>query len=277
MLRAAEKYWGDEKYKMVKTLGYSAVDFNMADTDMRLYSAGEDEFREMLLREKKLAAEAGTEIFQVHGPWRWPPFDFEESDRTERMEKMKKSIAATAVLGCKNWVVHPIMPFGTEDIGTENEPKTWQMNLGFMSELLKTAKKNGVTICIENMPMHKFSMATPEKILEFVKEINDDNFKICLDTGHVSVFPSLSVGDEVRRLREEINVFHIHDNKCEIDLHMMPYFGIIDWNDFSQAIKDINYNGVFSLELSVPKKLSRTDMEKWLRMGAGVAEGIINV
>ena len=45
MLRAAEKYWGDEKYKMVKTLGYSAVDFNMADTDMRLYSAGEDEFK----------------------------------------------------------------------------------------------------------------------------------------------------------------------------------------------------------------------------------------
>ena len=58
---------------------------------------------------------------------------------------------------------------------------------------------------------------------------------------------------------------------------MMPYFGIIDWNDFSQAIKDINYNGVFSLELSVPEKLSRADMEKWLRMGAGVAEGIINV
>ena len=275
MLGAAEKYWGDEKYKMIKELGYSAVDFNMSDTDTRLYSAGEDELAEMLLHEKKLAAEAGTEIFQVHGPWRWPPRDFEESDRAERMEKMKKSIAATAVLGCKNWVVHPIMPFGIEDIGTENEPKTWQMNLDFMSELLKTAKENGVIICLENMPMHKFSMAAPEQILKFVKEINDDNFKICLDTGHVSVFPKLSVGDEVRRLGNEIKVFHIHDNKFEMDLHMMPHFGIIDWGDFSKSLRDVGYVGVFSLELAVPRELSRVDMERWLKMGAGVAEDII--
>ena len=56
------------------------------------------------------------------------------------------------------------------------------------------------------------SIATPEKILEFVKEINDDHFKICLDTGHVSVFSELSIGNEIRKLGDYIRVLHIHDN-----------------------------------------------------------------
>ena len=118
---------------------------------------------------KKLAAEAGISIHQAHGPWRWPPRDLTAEDRAERMEKMKRSIYIAHLLGCPNWIVHPIMPFGIEDLDTENAAKTWEMNVEFMTELLKTAKEYDVTICLENMPMTKFSMATPEKILEFVR------------------------------------------------------------------------------------------------------------
>ena len=39
----------------------------------------------------------------------------------------------------------------------------------------------------------------------------------------------------------------------------MPYFGIIDWNDFSKALKEINFDGCFSLETipagSLPDKI----------------------
>ena len=88
----------------------------------------------------------------------------EEEDRKERMEKMKKSIRYTAVLGCKYWVIHPIMPFGVCEKDTEDAQKTWDMNIEFMSELLKVAKEVGVTICFENMPMLQFSLAKPDKI-----------------------------------------------------------------------------------------------------------------
>ena len=64
---------------------------------------------------------------------------------------MKKSIRAASILECKNWVIHPIMPFGVEDIDTGDAEKTWDMNVAFMKELLKTAKEYGVTICLENM------------------------------------------------------------------------------------------------------------------------------
>lgn len=96
--------------------------------------------------------------------------------------------------------------------------------------------------------MRGFSLATPAKILELVRTINDDHFKICFDTGHVAIFQNISVGDEVRKLGDYIKCFHIHDNLGDSDAHLFPTKGIIDWADFSNAVNEIGYKGVLSLE-----------------------------
>lgn len=254
--KLAHRRYGEARYKKLKEHGFSCADFNLVNTDSEIYTLSQEKSDAILLKEKALAEEAGVEIHQVHGPWRWPSKDYTEEDRRERMDKMKKSIRATAVLGCKNWIVHPIMPFGTDEIGTENAQKTWDLNIEFMSELLKTAKEYDVTICLENMPMVKFSLATPKDILRFVKAMNDEHFKVCLDTGHVSVFEGLSVGDSVRIIGDELRTLHVHDNKWGFNLHLMPYYGVIDWNDFANALREINYNGVFSLETLPPDSLT---------------------
>lgn len=246
--------WKDKTYDKLNEHGYSCTDFDMSNTETPIYTLPEEEAKELLLKEKELAEKSGIEIVQVHGPWRWPPKDLTQEDRAERMEKMKKSIRLTSHIGCKNWIVHPVMPYGIEEAGTEDAEKTWNINIEFMTELLKTAKEYDVTICLENMPMINFSLAKPEDILRFVKTINDDNFKICLDTGHVSVF-FISVGDEVRRLGSEIKALHVHDNSFGVDLHSIPYFGIIDWDDFAKALKEINFEGCLSLETMPPRRL----------------------
>ena len=247
--------YGENTYKKLAEHGYSASDFNTADTNGKLYTMPFAEAEAYLLKEKALAEEAGILINQVHGPWRWPAQDGTEEDRQERMEKMKYSLKLASVLGAKNWVVHPIMPFGVEEAGTEDAPRTWEMNLKFMRELLETAKTYGITICLENMPMLNFSMAKPEMILKFVQEINDPLFRICLDTGHVSVFDDLDLAEETRRLGEYIQVTHVHDNVQNRDLHLYPMFGRLDWPSFTAALKDIGYKGVFSLEVTPSRKL----------------------
>lgn len=267
--------WGDDCYKKMKEHGLSAMDFNMANTDSLYYTLPEDEANAMIRREKELAAEAGIEISQVHGPWRWPAQDLTDEDRAERMEKMKKSIRLTSVLGCKNWVIHPIMPFGIYEINKPEAEQTWQMNLEFMGELLKEAKKYDIVICFENMPMPEFSLGSPEQILKFVKQMNDDNFKICLDTGHVSVYDNLSLADETRRLGKEIRVLHVHDNKVGWDLHLMPYHGIIDWKEFAKSLKDIGYDGVFSLETQPPHALPTPIFEELCKIQVKIANEIL--
>ena len=266
--------YGDKKYKKMKEHGFSCIDFNMANTNTEIYLSPASD--ELLLREKELAEDAGIEIHQAHGPWRSPPRDTTPEDRAERMDKMKKSIRAASLLGCKNWVIHPLMPPGAADTETGGEKETRDINLRFMRELLKTAKEYGVTICLENMPMAKFSMSKPAAILSFVEEIGDENFKICFDTGHASVFDDLSLCDEVRRLGDKIKVLHIHDNKCGKDLHLMPYFGSTDWKAFALSLKDIGYDGVFSLETSAPEKLPDYLFEKASVMLYEIANEIIN-
>lgn len=254
--------FGDDKYKKLKEHGYDCADFDMSNTETPLYEAEEAEAVLMLKKEKQLAEEAGVEISQVHGPWTWPIREVTEEGRLERLENMKKSIRYTAVLGCKNWVIHPHMPFDIKDIGTGHEQMTYERNISFFRELLNVAKEEDVTICLENMPMREFSLATPDRILDVVKEIDDEQFKICLDTGHVASFKELSVGDVVRKLGKYIKTFHIHDTMYDNDIHMMPYFGVIDWEDFIASLKEIDYTGVFSLETLPSRKLSTPIFEQ---------------
>lgn len=266
--------YGDEQYNKLKEYGFDCVDFGMANTDAPIYTLPKAESDALLLKEKALAEAAGIEISQVHGPWRYPPEDDTEENRAERFEKMCKSIRATALLGCKYWVIHPIMPFGTHDLEEGKEKETWELNVEFFRKLIPVAKEYGVTICFENMPMLNFSIATPADILRFVEEMNDENFEVCLDTGHVTVFRGLSLGEETRRLGKHVKTLHVHDNRASLDMHLLPYLGKGDWEGFTAALKEIGYDGAFSLETAPPgvfpeplfDKLSSAyaDLARWM-------------
>ena len=268
--------YGEKTYEKLKELGFDTSDLNMSNTDSEIYTLSQIESDKILLKEKELAEKAGIKINQVHGPWRFPPKDGTEEDRAERFEKMCISIRATAILGCKYWVIHPLMPFGMGDRNTENAKKTRQINLDFFTKLVKVAKRHGVTICLENMPMPDFCISTPEDVLSFVEEINDDNLQICLDTGHVNVFNDLNIYDEVIKIGKRLRVLHVHDNKFSIDLHLFPHFGTINWENFAKALKEINFDGSFSAETTPPSSLSNDLFEDTSKLLLKIIHRIID-
>lgn len=263
--------WGNLRYRKMKEHGYAYIDYNLADTDGPAYSCSERELEALVRKERELVCEAGMEINQVHGPWRWPPRDHTPQERQERMEKMKRSIRATALLGCRNWVIHPVMPYGIEDKGTGHEQETWEINMAFMGRLFETAKEYGVTICLENMPMPDFSIGSPSEILKFVRAVDDERFRICLDTGHVAVYEGLNPAEALRELGEAVRVLHVHDNNGREDLHYMPYFGVIDWQEFSGTLRKSGFQGVFSLETAPPQKLPDAVYEDMCRALSKIA------
>jgi sugar phosphate isomerase/epimerase len=173
------------------------------------------------------------------------PKDSTEEDRAERFEKMSKSLFATSVLGCKYMAIHPIMPYGC---GANPEPERFmELNLEFFTKLTAEAKKYGVIICFENMPFPALTLSSASQIAEFVKMINSENFKMCLDTGHCAVMKE-SPADAVRKFGDIIKIFHVHDNDGARDLHQYPFDGVIDWSDFSEALKVLNEDVVLNLE-----------------------------
>lgn len=238
----------------MKSQGYECLDFqHFVNTETPLFQASDSEFEREVESYRKMAEETGIEIFQSHGPWRWPPRDFSPEDRAERFEKMSKSIYGTALLGCKYFIIHPIMPFG--DNQDPDPTALWDMNLEFMGRLEQVARRNQVVICYENMPMKALSNSKPDAILRFAKEIDSPYFKVCLDTGHCAVFGE-SPAEAVRLIgKDYLATLHIHDNNGHGDLHWIPYTGVIDWEDFAKALREIGYEGCASLETGVPGRI----------------------
>lgn len=240
-----------EGLKHMKDHGYECMDYNfLANTDTCVfYKLEGEEFEKALMDLREKVNSAGIEICQTHGPWRWPPRDLEEADRAERYEKMCKAIVATRILGSKYFVIHPMMPFGWDKDPYPEE--FWRINKEFLTKLAKVGEKNGVIVCLENMPMNKLSISTPEATLKMVKEIDSPYLRVCLDTGHAVVL-GVQPGDAVRQIgKEYLACLHVHDNNGERDLHWIPYTGVIDWNDFALALQEIGYEGVLSLETDI--------------------------
>ncbi len=234
----------------IRELGYDCVDFqSLADTDSVFYKGGAAARRKLASKVRKAAENAGIIISQTHGPWRWPPRDFTESDRAERFEKMTTALELTAEAGCADMVIHPIMPYGCDQ---DPEPERFlDMNREFFSRLIAEARKTGVVVDFENMPMPALRLASPAQIADFVREFDTPYFRVCLDTGH-SIILKTQPADAVRQTGNDLlRVLHVHDNNGVSDLHWLPETGVIDWQSFGAALRETGFDGVFSLETNV--------------------------
>ncbi len=230
--------FGEKRYKKMKVCGHDCADIKISG---EIGDLSEEEYRLSALTEKKSADEAGITIWQTHGPWCFPPHDETEEHRAERFGVMQRSIRLTAEIGCKYWVIHPLMPFGPNDDFDLDE--FYKINYDFFKALLPTAKENGVTICFENMPMKALTISTPEKSLEFIRKIDDENFKFCIDTGHSMVF-GIQPADAVRMAGKDLKVLHVHDNHGSKDEHLIPYQGVVDWKDFRHALDEVGLTDI---------------------------------
>ncbi len=248
--------------KWLKRHGYDCIDYGrLCDTKDELYSMPEDEFIAFLKAEGEEMRKGGIEAWQVHGPW--PTDDKTPESRAEKWEFCKKAVKGTAALGSKYLVMHPVMPFGWR--GEQDHDAAEAMNEEFFKELCEYAAPYGVTICLENMPFTAQRISRIEKIAEFVKRLDIPNLGICLDTGHANVFKD-NLGDAVRVCGGYLKVLHVHDNDTRCDAHTMPYDGKCDWESFKTALKEINFDGVLSLECHINKTYP-PELDEYMRVG----------
>lgn len=237
-------YWSgweadfDEAFGRMKEHGFDCVDLSIAGSDdlsFVIYQKSLEEFEDILGKVKKAAEKHGIEIYQAHGPWRYPPKNATEEDRAVWRSYMERGIYGCYLVGCKHFVVHPIMPFGTA--AEPDSEMFYRLNYEFFSSLIPTAEKYGVKICIENMPFSAHSIARPGEIADFVKALDSDVFAICLDTGHAEIL-GFSPADSVKIMKDRLRAFHVHDNDGKADKHSCPFFGVVNWKAFKEAVKE---------------------------------------
>ena len=250
-----DRYGITEGAKRMAADGYEYLDFNLTDTESEYYTAKEEFFFTAVNGIKRTLNSNGIKIWQIHGPWRYPPRDATEDDRAERFEKMAKAIAIAKHLGAKYVATHPLMPYGANS--PENPEEVYKINKTFYTALAGVAGKLGITVCLENMPHPSSTLAATKDILALIEDIDSPHLKFCFDTGHANRLGE-SVGESIRAAGKNLKILHVHDNFGDGDSHLPPYDGTVSWHEFAEALYEIGFDGILNLESS-PKKLPDFD------------------
>ena len=236
-----------ESMKHASRVGLHCIDVQgLVNPESRHYAASREELAETARKAKEMLDSLGLEASQLHGPWRYPPQDDTPEKRAEWLTLCERAVWVTSLLGCKHFVIHPLMPFGEEET---DAAYVRALNLEFFRTLCTYGEKYGVIICIENMPFGKQHLARVAPMLEFVKEVDSPWLRVCLDTGHCACLGG-DPAEAVRLLGEYLAVLHVHDNDGKGDRHWIPGLGVVDWEAFMHALVEIGFAGTLSLEVA---------------------------
>jgi len=250
--------------KMIKDAGFDAFDYSfcyMLDQPEK-DSLGEN-YIEKAYELRKYTNSIGIECNQAHAP-----LDFRHTDSVS-LDDMKylrnvRAIEAATVLGAKSIVIHPLGSILRSD---DHNLDYFEYNTMYLRSYIPYCEKYKMHISVENLNTSKDGKAmgipgltTPDEISAWVKSLGSDWFNICLDTGH-SAITGIEPEDMIRGIGGTmIKALHIHDNDRLGDLHLLPFEGKLNWDNIAQALKDIDYEGDFTLEAThfftgVPDKL----------------------
>lgn len=134
----------------------------------------------------------------------------------------------------------------------------WERNWTDYVEALKRCaaicEDAGTLMTIEPHPGRY--MANTDGALRLLEHIGSKAVGINFDPSHtfpVGDFPNVSV----YRLGNRIKHLHVSDNDGVTNVHWRPGMGKIDWVAMFQALKDIGYDGVVSIELEDVPGVSR--------------------
>ena len=252
-----------KEIEQLAACGFDCVDYRaFVNDDSPLLALSYHAFEAYLREQKAVMDASGIDVFQTHGPWVWPPRDLEESTRAIRFERMKQSIEATAMLGCRYMVVHNLMPFRAVD----TDPVfVKEINFAFFSRLAEVAREYGMVICLENMPYLQQVLARPADMAAFARSFENDHIRMCLDTGHSWVH-GISPAEGARAIGgDQLMTLHIHDNDTTKDQHLTPFHGTVDWADFAAALREIGFAGALALETKIPKEYGDAERVAMLR------------
>lgn len=234
--------------------GFQALDFGFfyLEKDPR-FLMSDTEHTAYYKRLRSIADDHGIEVHQAHSPMPQYLYTGDEAPGNVYLDLQIRAIKSAALLGAKYIVVHPvILPECRYDAHHE---ETQEINFKYYSKLKPYAEAYGIKIAIENMfnwdPERKCICptvcSTAKEMKAYVDMMGRDWFVSCLDTGH-TLLTGTTPQDMIHELGDYIGCLHVHDNDGVQDLHQAPRTGVTDWPALMQALRDIDYKGVFNME-----------------------------
>lgn len=118
--------------------------------------------------------------------------------------------------------------------------------------ILKICEEKNIKIALENsVPIPHGSdyyfLGDNVKDFEFLfNELDFENIVFCLDTGHANIAEGIE--EYIHKFGHKIVTIHYHDNNKKNDEHLPIGKGAVNWKNFSNLMKEINFKGPYVSE-----------------------------
>jgi len=132
-----------------------------------------------------------------------------------------------------------------DDVDRED---AWRHLVAGVRQLHERIKPLGVQIAFEPEPGHLVDSLGDWEHLRDAVTLPD--FGLTLDVGHVPCTESLSAGDAIRKYGDALRTVHLDDSKNGVHEHLQIGDGSLDWADIMRALREVNFTGIASVELS---------------------------
>ena len=204
-------------------------------------------------------------VYQSHAPFnRYKRYGTAENHK----RLVNESLDAAAEMGAKFLVVH-----GDEfdfDRLTYSPEAALQYNYEYFAP---GAEKYGVCIAFENvfedMNVPRNCSKT-EDLIALIEKFHCKTVCCCWDFGHGAVAYQEKQEAAIAQMGDKIRCTHVHVNYLNADMHLIPFFGKIDWKSCMNALKHSGQTEVLSFELvygNIPLLAATDTMRLLHRMG----------
>ncbi len=171
--------------------------------------------------------------------------DFNDPVRAFHVERVKKHIDMASEFGAKN----VLLVLGEYIWQREVIPPAvqWGWALETCRQLGDYAAKKKVDIALELEPFRLSLLNNVDEMVRFVDECKHPRVRANIDVSHL-VLSDTSPRD-VAKLKGK--AIHVHISDCDGKVHgdLPPGRGVVKFAPYLQAIKELNFDGVVSIEL----------------------------
>jgi sugar phosphate isomerase/epimerase len=194
---------------------------------------------------KELSKKYEIDLWSYHLPFY--PFDtiniasLDNNVRKNTIEYLTGFIKKGSEIGFNKFIIHPS---GEPNADNEREEKL-KYSMESLDKLAEIAHKEGALIAVQDLPRSCLGNSADE-ILKLISV--NDKLKICFDTNHLLQDNNINFLD---KCSDKIITVHVSDYDFINERHWLPGEGKINWQEFFEKFKQINYNGVWMYEISL--------------------------
>lgn len=268
----SKDYGFEETCAFLSRLGFKTIDFNFYGRE----DLWEDDFEKKVEEYKKIISKYDLKVSQMHACW----FKNEDSEdiKKKKIDLNKRALLVCDMLDCPYLVMHAVKFKGYYK-DKEIFERANQYNLNLFKEYRDFIIDNhlNVKIALENMFGYEIGTVNPaetiftsaHQMIDYIQQLGDC-FVCCLDTGHAFVAQQ-DIPSMIRKLGDHLKVLHIHDAVLTDDTHLIPRLGYIEWEEVVKALKDIHFDGSFSMEVFVKKNV---DIQDYIAYGYAIIDDL---